>query len=202
VNPVEVYLIRHGETAWSLTGQHTGRSDIALTEHGEAEARKLAPRLAHIDFSAVLVSPRQRARRTCELAGLARESEIEPDLAEWDFGDYEGQRSVDIRKTRPEWNVWRDGSPGGELPADVTVRTDRLIARLNRMHGKVALFSHGQFGASLAARWIDLPIINGRHFVLHTASLSILGQTPGDPHLRVITLWNDTSATRRLEHED
>jgi len=202
VNPVQVYLIRHGETAWSLSGQHTGRSDIPLTEHGEAEARELAPRLTGIPFSAVLVSPRQRALRTCELAGLARGSEIDPDLAEWDFGDYEGQLSTTIRKTYPEWNAWRDGSPGGELPADVTVRTDRLIARLNTMHGKVALFSHGQFGASLAARWIGLPIINGRHFVLHTASLSILGQDPGDPHLRVIALWNDTPATRRLDNED
>jgi len=123
VNPVQVYLIRHGETAWSLSGQHTGRSDIPLTEHGEAEARELAPRLTGIPFSAVLVSPRQRALRTCELAGLARGSEIDPDLAEWDFGDYEGQLSTTIRKTYPEWNAWRDGSPGGELPADVTIQT-------------------------------------------------------------------------------
>jgi probable phosphoglycerate mutase len=202
VNPAQIYLIRHGETAWSRTGQHTGRSDIPLTEHGEAEARELAPRLARIHFSAVLVSPRLRARQTCELAGMAQGSETEPDLAEWDFGDYEGLLSVDIRKTHQGWNSWRDGSPGGELPADVTVRTDRLIARLNTMHGKVALFSHGKFSASLAARWIGLPIINGQHFVLHTASLSILGQEPGDSHLRVITLWNDTSATWRYENED
>ena len=202
MNPVQVYLIRHGETAWSLTRQHTGRSDIPLTENGEAEARELAPRLAPIRFSRVLVSPRQRARRTCELAGLAQDSEVEPDLAEWDFGDYEGQLSVDIHKTYPEWNVWRDGSPGGELPEDVTVRADRLIAHLNTLHGNVALFSHGQFGASLAARWIGLPIISGQHFVLHTASLSILSQDPGDPHLRVIALWNDTSATWRFNNED
>ncbi len=201
MNPVQLYLIRHGETAWSLSGQHTGRSDIALTEHGEAEARELAPRLARIHFSAVLVSPRLRARQTCELAGLAQGSEIEPDLAEWNFGDYEGLLSADIRKTRPEWNAWRDGSPGGELPADVSVRTDRLIARLNLMHGKVALFSHGQFGASLAARWIGLPIIEGQHFILHTASLSILGHDDKHPDLKVIELWNDTPATRRFEHE-
>jgi len=202
VNPVQIYLIRHGETAWSLTGQHTGRTDIALTENGEAEARELAPRLSPIRFSRVLVSPRLRARQTCALAGLEQGSEIEPDLAEWDFGDYEGQRSVDIRKTYPEWNAWRDGSPGGELPEDVTVRADRLIARLNTMHGNIALFSHGQFGGSLAARWIDLPIINGQHFVLHTTSVSRLSHTPSHPHVRVITLWNDTSATRRLENED
>jgi broad specificity phosphatase PhoE len=202
LSPVQVYLIRHGETAWSLTGQHTGRSDLALTEHGEAEARELAPRLARIRFENVLVSPRWRARRTCELSGLADGSEIEPDLAEWDYGDYEGQISAEIRKTHPDWSVWRDGCPGGELPTDVTVRTERLIARLITMQGNVALFSHGQFGASLATRWIGLPIINGQHFVLHTASLSILGQEPGQPNVRVITLWNDAPATRRLENED
>jgi len=202
MNPVQVYLIRHGETAWSLTRQHTGRTDIPLTENGEAEARELLPRLAPIRFSRVLVSPRLRARQTCALAGLEQGSEIEPDLAEWDFGDYEGQLSVDIHKTYPEWNVWRDGSPGGELPEDVSVRADRLIAHLNTLHGNIALFSHGQFGASLAARWIGLPIIDGQHFVLHTASLSILGQDPGDPHLRVITLWNDTLATWRFDNEN
>ena len=191
MNPVQVYLIRHGETAWSLTGQHTGRTDIALTENGEAEARELAPRLALIRFSRVLVSPRLRARQTCALAGLAQECEIEPDLAEWDFGDYEGLLSADIRKTHPEWNAWRDGSPGGELPDDVSVRADRLIAHLNTMHGNVALFSHGQFGASLAARWIGLPIINGQHFVLHTASISRLSHDPAHPSLRVIALWNE-----------
>lgn len=202
MNPVQIHLIRHGETAWSLTRQHTGRSDIPLTENGEAEARELLPRLARIRFEKVLVSPRLRARQTCALAGLEQQSEIEPDLAEWDFGDYEGQLSVDIHKTYPDWNVWRDGSPGGELPEDVTIRADRLIAHLNTLHGNIALFSHGQFGASLAARWIGLPIIDGQHFVLHTASLSILGRDPGDPHLRVITLWNDTSATWRFDNED
>lgn len=192
MNPVQVYLIRHGETAWSLTGQHTGRTDIALTENGEAEARELAPRLAPIAFSRVLVSPRLRARQTCALAGLAQESEIEPDLAEWDFGDYEGLLSADIRKTHPEWSSWRDGSPGGELPEDVSVRADRLIAHLNTMHGNIALFSHGQFGASLAARWIGLPIINGQHFVLDTASVSMLSHDPNHSNLRVITLWNES----------
>ncbi len=197
VGPAHIHLIRHGETAWSLTRQHTGRTDIALTKHGEAEARELAPRLSPIQFSKVLVSPRQRARQTCELAGFDQESELEPDLAEWDFGDYEGLLSEDIRKTHPDWNAWRDGSPGGETPTDVSVRVDRLIARLSTMHGNIALFSHGQLGASLAARWIGLPIVDGQHFILHTASLSILGHDDRHPDLRIIELWNETAAAKK-----
>lgn len=194
MSPATIYFVRHGQTAWSLSGQHTGRSDIALTAHGEDEARALAPRMAALEFSSVLVSPRRRARRTCELAGLEASSEIEPDLAEWDFGDYEGRLGDDIRSARPGWNVWRDGSPGGETPAAVGARVDRLIARLRTMHGKVALFSHGQLGNTLAARWLGLPVIDGRHFVLHTASLSILGHEPGHPEMPIIERWNDTPA--------
>ncbi len=190
MSPARIYFIRHGETAWSLAGKHTGRTDIALTAHGEDEARELSPRLAPIEFSEVLVSPRLRARQTCALAGLGQQSEIEPDLAEWDFGDYEGLLSADIRKTRPDWDAWRDGSPGGEMPAAVSIRLDRLIARLNTMHGNIALFSHGQLGASLAARWIGLPVFDGRHFILHTASLSILSHDATHPDLRVIAQWN------------
>lgn len=190
MSPAQIYFIRHGETAWSLAGQHTGRTDIALTAHGEDEARELLPRLAPIEFSAVLVSPRRRARQTCALAGLGQQSEIEPDLAEWDFGDYEGLLAAEIRKTRPDWNAWRDGSPGGEKPAAVAIRLDRLIARLDMMHGNIALFSHGQLGASLAARWIGLPVFDGRHFILHTASLSILSHDATHPDLRVIAQWN------------
>lgn len=193
---VQVYLIRHGETAWSLSGQHTGRSDIPLTAHGEAQASQLLPRLAPIEFSRVFVSPRLRARQTCELAGLAQYSEIDQDLAEWDFGDYEGRLLADILATRPGWNAWRDGSPGGELPAEVSRRVDRLIERLHTLAGKVALFAHGQLGASLAARWIGLPVIDGRHFVLHTASLSILGSDAKRPDVQVIDLWNDTAHAR------
>jgi len=196
MNSAQIYLVRHGETAWSLSGKHTGRTDIALTAHGEAQARELQPRLAPIEFSRVLVSPRLRARQTCELAGLARASEIDPDLAEWDFGDYEGCFLAAILKTRPGWNAWRDGSPGGELPAAVSVRVDRLIERLSRLTGKVALFAHGQLGASLAARWIGLPVVDGQHFILHTASLSILGNDLNHPERRVIKLWNDTSHAR------
>ncbi len=199
MSSAQVYFIRHGETAWSLTGQHTGRTDIALSTHGEDEARELSPRLAHLQFSRVLVSPRLRARQTCALAGLGQQTEIEPDLAEWDFGDYEGLLSVDIRKLRPDWDAWRDGSPGGEMPADVSVRLDRLIARLNTMHGDIALFSHGQLGASLAARWIGLPVFDGRHFILHTASVSILSHDASHPDLRVIARWNDAPGKKKSQ---
>ena len=193
---LRVHLIRHGETAWSRTGQHTGRTDLGLTAHGEDEARGLAQRLRPNGFTRVLVSPRLRARQTCELAGFAPASEIEPDLAEWDYGDYEGRRSVDIRKEYPDWNVWRDGCPHGETPAEVCARADRVIVKLCTMHGNIALFSHGQFGAALAARWIGLPLIEGQHFALHTASLSILGDEPLHPDRRLIELWNETAASR------
>ncbi len=142
-------------------------------------------------FTHVLVSPRLRARRTCELAGCGAESVIEPDLAEWDYGDHEGRRSVDIRKEDPGWNIWRDGCPGGESPADVSARADRLIARLGTMRGTVALFSHGQFGAALAARWIGLALVEGQHFALHPASVSMLGCDTHHPGRRIIELWNE-----------
>jgi broad specificity phosphatase PhoE len=151
---LNLYLIRHGRTEWSLTGQHTGSTDIALTSHGEAEARALEPWIAQIQFSRVFNSPMQRARRTCALVGLGNAAEIEPDLAEWDYGDYESKTSADIRKDRPEWNVFQDGCPGGELPAQVYDRADRLIAHLCTMNGNIVLFSHGHFGSALAARWI------------------------------------------------
>lgn len=141
--PLRLYLIRHGETEWSLSGRHTGRTDVPLTARGEDEARALAPRLREIPFAHVLSSPLQRARRTCELTMLGAAAEIEPDLAEWDYGDYEGQRSMDIRKQRPGWNVFRDGCPHGEMPAQVSERADRLIAHLRALDGNVALFSHG-----------------------------------------------------------
>ena len=189
---VRVYLIRHGQTEWSLSGQHTGHTDIPLTEQGEEEARGLAPFLRPIQFTRVLSSPRQRALRTCALAGLDRHAEVEPDLAEWDYGDYEGIRSVDIRKDRPDWTVFQDGCPGGEAPTDVETRADRMIARLETMGGTVAVFSHGQFGMSLGARWIGLPVVYGQHFALSTASVSILGHNPSRPDMRVIARWNAT----------
>lgn len=188
--PLQIYLIRHGKTEWTFSSRHTGRTDIPLTALGEDEVREWGKRLCRIPFAHVLTSPRIRARRTCELVGLGMVAKIEPDLAEWDYGDYEGLRSVDIRKERPDWNVFRDGCPNGELPAQVCVRADRLIAQLRAMDGNIALFSHGQFGGVLAARWIGLSVVEAQHFPLGTASLSILGNDPHHPTVPVIELWN------------
>jgi broad specificity phosphatase PhoE len=191
---LSLYLIRHGQTAWSLSGQHTGRTDIPLTARGEEEARELTPWLRSIQFARVFTSPRQRARRTCELTGLGPQAEIDPDLAEWDYGDYEGKLSSDIRMGRPDWNAFRDGCPNGEMPAQVSARADRLIMTLCAMDGNIALFSHGQFGLALVARWIGLPVAEGQHFSLATASLNILSYNPTHPEVRVIALWNATPA--------
>jgi broad specificity phosphatase PhoE len=188
-----LYLIRHGETAWSLSGQHTGRTDIPLTEQGEQDVRKLAERLRVVKFSRVFTSPLQRARRTCELAGLDEVAEIESDLTEWDYGDFEGQFSVDTRKKRPDWNLFRDGGPRGESPAQVSERADRLIALCRTLEGNIAIFSHGQFGRALAARWIGLGVGQARHFLLRTASLSILGYEHNLAEEAAIVLWNATS---------
>ena len=185
-----LYLIRHGETEWSLSGQHTGRTDIPLTARGEAEARELGQRLRVIPFSRVFTSPRQRARQTCELAGLRPTAEIEPDLAEWDYGEYEGQRSVDIRTKRPDWNLFHDGCPGGESPAQVSDRADRLMARLRTMQGEIAIFSHGHFGRVLGARWIGLSVGQAQCFLLSTASISILDYEHDRPDQPVIAIWN------------
>ena len=185
-----LFLIRHGETEWSLSGQHTGRTDIPLTADGEAAARRLGPWLEGVAFARVLTSPRQRARRTCELSGLGLGAVTDPDLAEWDYGDYEGRRSADIERDRPGWDVFRDGCPGGETPQDVSDRADRLIARLREVDGATALFSHGHFGCALAVRWIGLPLMHGRSFTLGPASLSVLGYGAHHPDIPVITLWN------------
>ena len=187
---LKICLIRHGETAWSLSGQHTGRTDLGLTGHGEAQARALAERLGAYQFTRVLVSPSLRARQTCELAGLGGASQIDAGLAEWDYGSYEGLRTQDIHQTNPLWNIWRDGCPGGESPASVRTRADLLIARLEAMQGTVALFSHGHFGAALATRWIGLALVEGEHFALHTASVSLLGSAPYHPDLHNMELWN------------
>ena len=189
---LQLYFIRHGETAWSLSGQHTGRTDIPLTAHGEDEARGLEPWLRAIEFTRVLSSPLQRARRTCELAGLKGSAKMEPDLSEWDYGAYEGKYSADTLKERPDWNLFRDGSPGGKSPAQVSARADRLIAKLQGLQGNVALFSHRQFGCVLAARWIGLAAIEGQHFALGPASLSILGHEASHPKTQVMALWNAT----------
>ncbi|MEO7026682.1 MAG: histidine phosphatase family protein [Caulobacteraceae bacterium] len=203
---LRLHLIRHGETAWSLTGKHTGRTDLALTTQGEGRARLLKPLLDAIRFEAVFTSPALRARRTRELAGPALPAAVvEPDLAEWDYGNYEGKTSREIWKDRPGWDCYRDGCPGGESPGDVSNRADRLIARLCRLSGNIALFSHGEFGCALAARWIGSPVAQGEHLVLETASLSILGLNPAHPGLRVIVVWNsfapvaDTSLIRPVQ---
>ncbi len=188
--PLQVYFIRHGETDWSRSGRHTGRTDLPLTGQGEQNARSLAGRLASVGFGAVLTSPRQRARRTCELAGLGASARVEPDLAEWDYGDYEGKRSAEILGERPGWNIFRDGCPNGESPSQVSVRADGLISRLRAMEGNVALFSHGHFGRALAARWIGLPVAEGERFLLNTASVGILGFERADPPVAAIVLWN------------
>jgi broad specificity phosphatase PhoE len=183
-------LVRHGETEWSRSGQHTGRSDIPLTERGEEQARNLGPCLRDIPFSHVLTSPRQRARRTCELAGLGAAAIVEPDLAEWDYGDYEGKRSADIRKGRPDWNIFCDGCPGGETTAQVSDRADRLIQRLAGFDGDIALIFHGQFGCVVAARWIGMPVVEAQHFAFGPAAISILDHSPNHPDVRVIAMWN------------
>lgn len=193
-SPLQIYLIRHGETVWSLSGQHTGRTEIALTPHGEAMSRVLSLALKGITFSLVLTSPRLRARTTCALAGLggsgAQSTRTEPDLAEWDYGDYEGLRTAEIQKLRPGWDVWEDGCPGGETPAAVCERADHLIARLRDIAGNIGLFSHGQFGRALAARWIGLPVAQGQHFAMDPTSISILSFEKDHPTRRVIALWN------------
>lgn len=186
----QIFVVRHGETEWSLSGRHTGRTDLPLTAQGEQNARRLAGWLRPIEFNRVFTSPRQRARRTCELAGLGARAEIEPDLAEWDYGDYEGQRSTDILQSRPDWNLFRDGCPGGETPAQTSGRADRLIARLRPLAGNLALFSHGHFGRVLGVRWIGLPVIEAQRFLLGVASLSVLGYEHDRPDRAVISRWN------------
>ena len=186
----QLYLFRHGRTEWSVSGQHTGRTDIPLTDEGEDQARRLAPRLKDLLFDQVLTSPLQRARRTCELTGLGAGMQVEPDLAEWDYGAYEGLTSAQIHARQPAWDVFKDGGPDGETPAMVTDRADRLIARLTTMTGRIALFSHGHFSRVFAARWLGQPIELGAHFTLGEAAMNILGYDPGHPSVRVISLWN------------
>ncbi len=188
--PQRLYIIRHGETDWTLTGQHTGRSDIPLNSHGKDEAHGLKAWLAHISFDHVWVSPRLRARETADLAGLGFAAQIEVDLAEWNYGDYEGRTSADIRRERPDWSMFRDGCPNGESPDEVSDRADRLILRLSELGGNIALFSHGEFGRALGVRWIGLPFITGEHFTFATASVSILTYKSDNPNVRVIEIWN------------
>ena len=185
------YLARHGETAWSLTGQHTGLTDLPLTERGERNARQLGERLKGLTFARVFTSPLRRAARTCELAGFAADATVDHDLLEWNYGEYEGRRTAEIRAERPGWQLFRDGCPGGETPDEVGVRADRVLSRVRAVDGDVLLFSSGHFLRVLAARWLGLEPGAGRFFLLSTASLSALGYE----HERaqpVIRLWDDT----------
>jgi probable phosphoglycerate mutase len=186
-----VYLARHGETAWSLSGQHTGRTDLPLTERGEQQARALGQQLRGASFVKAFTSPSQRARRTAELAGFGGLVEIDPDLAEWDYGQYEGRRTADILAERPGWFLFRDGAPGGETPDQVAARADRVIQRIRAIGGNVVIFSSAHISRALAARWLGLDAAGGRYFVLGTSSLSILGyeHNLAEP---VIRLWNET----------
>jgi broad specificity phosphatase PhoE len=186
-----VYLARHGETAWTVTGQHTGRTDLPLTELGERNARRLRERLSGLRFAKVFTSPLQRAMRTCELAGFGSVAQLDRDLVEWDYGEYEGRLTVDILKERPDWQLFRDGCPGGESLQQVATRADRVVSRVREIGGDVLLFSSGHFLRMLATRWIGLEPINGRSLMLGTASLSTLGYENSISH-PAIRLWNDT----------
>ena len=191
-----VYLARHGETAWSLSGQHTGLTDLPLTERGEQDARRLGERLRGLTFARVLTSPLQRAARTCELAGFGSAAEVDRDLLEWNYGRYEGRTSADILAERPGWQLFRDGCPGGETPSLIGARADRVVSRVRAVQGNVLLFSSGHFLRVLAARWLGLEPGAGRYFLLSTASLSGLGYeyNRSEP---VIRLWNDTRHVER-----
>jgi probable phosphoglycerate mutase len=186
-----IYLARHGETAWSVTGQHTGLTDLPLTERGERNARRLGQRLAGSVFAKVLTSPLQRAVRTCELAGFRAVAEVDPDLVEWNYGNYEGLRTAEIHAKRPDWQLFRDGCPNGESPAEVAARADRVISRVRSVKGDVLLFSSGHFLRVLATRWLGLEPFAGKFFMLDTASLSALSyeQDLSSPAIR---FWNDT----------
>jgi probable phosphoglycerate mutase len=185
------YLARHGETAWTVSGQHTGLTDIPLTERGERNARRLGERLSGLTFTAVFTSPLQRARRTCELAGFGPVAQADPDLLEWNYGAYEGLTTAQVRQQRPGWDLFRDGCPGGETLAGVAARADRVIARVRAMGGDVLLFSSGHFLRILGARWCGLDPAVGRFLFLGTAALSIVGyeHSTTEPVLR---LWNDS----------
>jgi len=187
----EIHLIRHGETAWTESRRHTGLTDIPLTERGERQARRFGEHLRGWTFAHVFTSPLQRAKRTCELAGLGAMAQVDPDLVEWNYGEYDGLTTAEILKRRPGWQLFRDGCPGGETVAEVSARADRVIARLRALDDAALLFSSGHFLRVLGARWLDLDASCGRFFLLSTTTLSILGyeHNKSDP---VIRLWNDS----------
>jgi broad specificity phosphatase PhoE len=184
----QAVLVRHTETEWTLSGQHTGRTDLPLTERGREDARRLAARLAGNDFSLVLVSPARRARETCELCGLAADAQVRDDLQEWDYGEYEGLTTPEIEQRRPGWNLWRDGCPGGENATDTGARADRVIAELAAAAAPVAVFSHGHLLRVLGARWVELPPQEGARLGLSTGSVSQLGS---ERATRILARWNE-----------
>ena len=186
-----LFLARHGETPWSLSGQHTGRTDLALTANGEQDGAKLGNRLKEFTFAAVWSSPRQRARRTGELAGYGDRLIIDPDLAEWDYGDFEGIRTADILRQAPGWFLFRDGCPNGETVEQVGARADRVVAKAREQKGDVLVFSHGHFIRVLAARWLGLPVRDAAYFFVGTAALGILSYEHHTTQEPVISLWND-----------
>jgi broad specificity phosphatase PhoE len=184
-----VYVVRHGETEWSLSGRHTGRTDLPLTERGRERAAELKPRLAGQSFSLVLCSPLLRARETCELAGFAGVAELDDDLHEWDYGDYEGLTTPEIRAQRPDWDLWRDGCPNGETPDAIQVRADRALARLRAAGGEALVFAHGHILRVLSARWIELTAAGGARFQLSAGAVSVLGH---ERETATISEWNFT----------
>ena len=186
-----IYLARHGETAWSLTGQHTGRTDLPLTERGERNAQRLGKRLAGHGFATVFTSPLKRASQTCELAGFGPVAKVDPDLVEWNYGDFEGLTTPQIQAKRPGWQLFHDGCPGGESPDQVGRRADRVVTRLREILGDALVFSSGHFLRMLAARWLGLEPAAGKYLMLKTASLSGLGYER-NLTLPVIEFWDDT----------
>ncbi len=185
--PSEIYLLRHGETEWSRNGKHTGVTDVPLTEHGRATAARLKAALGKQNFAMVLSSPLQRARQTCELAGVGDKATLEPDLMEWNYGEYEGLTTKQIQQNRPGWSVFHDGCPGGETPEQVSARADRVIAKIRAANGHVAVFAHGHILRVMAARWINLPVLFGENFLLDTATLNVLGYYYDTAALKI---WN------------
>ena len=185
-----IYIARHGETAWSRSGQHTGRTDLPLTEHGERNARRLGNQFRRRNFAQVFTSPLQRARRTCELAGFGGQAEVDRDLLEWNYGEYEGLRTAEIHAKRPGWELFRDGCPGGEAAGDVGARADRVLDRVREVEQDVLIFSSGHFLRVLAARWLGLEPQAGKYFLLSTASLSALSYEHNLTQ-PVIKFWND-----------
>jgi broad specificity phosphatase PhoE len=187
----DLYLVRHGETEWTLSGQHTGLTDLPLTEKGEEQARRLRPRLTTVKFASVLSSPLQRAMRTCELSGYGSVAETDPDLIEWNYGDYEGKKRPQILAQRADWLIFRDGCPNGESPKDVGIRADRAISRIRAVNGNVLVFSSSHFLRVLMARWLGLDASGGRYFKLGTATLSVLGYDHNNRTEPIIRLLNE-----------